>query len=173
MNDRPKSPTRSGGPRTGPHRDTGESSNWVPDLHFLPQDGQPSALLAVASGQHQPHPQDQQKGKSMTRTLGRAARFGSVLLATGAIAAIAPTAAHADSAPLTIDVIDCESGALQFFCEATVSGGVGPITVAWSPAPSGSCTANSRVLVTVVATDSTGVSVSRSRNVVCRRGMLP
>ena len=108
----------------------------------------------------------------MTRTPGRAARLGSVILATGTIAAIAPTA-HADTTPLSIGVIDCESGALQYFCETSVTGGVRPVTVTWSPAQSGRCTANSRVLVTVVATDSTGVSVSRSGNVVCRRGILP
>lgn len=108
----------------------------------------------------------------MTRTIRRVARLGTVILATGAIAAIAPTA-HADTAPLTIDEISCESGASRYFCYASTSGGVGPVTVKYSPAAGGRCTANTIVRLTVVATDATGASVSRNKGFFCFNGPWP
>ena len=88
------------------------------------------------------------------------------------IAAIAPTAAQADTTPLTIGSIFCETGRNQYFCRVPVSGGVGPVTTTWSPAASGSCTGNTLVRVTVVATDSTGVSVSRSKALLLQQRRL-
>lgn len=108
----------------------------------------------------------------MTQTLRRAARLGSIILATGTIAAIAPIA-HADTAPLTINAIHCETGRSQYSCFASTSGGVGPITETYSPAADGSCRANTLVRLTVVATDSTGASVSRNKSFFCSNGPWP
>lgn len=109
----------------------------------------------------------------MTRTIQRAARLGSVILATGAIAAIAPTAAQADTAALTIDYISCSSGGGEYYCQAFTSGGVGPVTVTYSPRRWGTCRPNSLLTMTAVATDTTGGSVSKSHRFFCSGGLVP
>jgi hypothetical protein len=97
---------------------------------------------------------------------------------------LAPPSARATS-PLTIDSLFCESGASQFNCDSSVSGGTGDYSGYWQATnvvyftwvdaygSSGYCAAPYRVSMKLVVYDSAGATAEKTRNFSCREGPWP
>lgn len=97
-----------------------------------------------------------------------------VLLAGAVVVLPLAMAAPARAAdPLTAEVDFCESGNSQYICYGSVSGGIAPVAVRWSPAASGRCTRNRYLTVSITATDASGATATGSTSVWCSANQWP
>lgn len=107
-------------------------------------------------------------------------RVVAATLASGAaLAGLPASAAMADTAPLTGDLICVPQGASIFECQLRITGGTAPYSTTWSgatftetptTAALGRCNPAKAYHVTVIITDATGAQATDPAYFICKGG---